>query len=267
LHRINVLSLTAPINAQIKNNVFANSTVAIKRTAPSSTLQIVKKMENPKGNPLLAAIKQFADNPQKLQEELKKLVNEGQEKVCGYLIDILAMRSKNTAEHMKGVARIATKFAKEIGLSTQKTEEIRVAALVHDIGKIFTPLNVLNKPGRLDDAERAIMAEHAPLGKKFLKQLGLTKINKVFDNASELAEKHHTSFKTLHFSKTKTTEEEVLELSDVFNALTKKRVYHRPKTPYTALKIMQEMQQKRQLWTPVFFEKFTKFVEKNYCKK
>ncbi|OGH96694.1 MAG: hypothetical protein A2039_01710 [Candidatus Melainabacteria bacterium GWA2_34_9] len=259
MHRINLLSLTVPIKH--------NATVPIKRTAPSSTLQIVKKMENPKGNPLLAAIKQFADNPQKLQEELKKLVNEGQEKLCGYLVDMLALKDKNTAEHMRGAARIATKFAKEIGLSPQKTEEIRVAALVHDIGKIFTPLNVLNKPGKLNEAERAIMAEHAPLGKKFLKQLGLTKINKTFDNASELAEKHHFSIDKLHLTKKRTVEEEVLELSDVFNALTKRRSYHKPQTPKEALRIMKNIQKVQRAWSPEFFEKFTKFVEKTYCKK
>jgi HD-GYP domain-containing protein (c-di-GMP phosphodiesterase class II) len=241
--------------------------VTLDRTAPICTLNIVKKMKNPNGNPLLKAIKQFADNPQKLQEELTKLLKDGPEKVCEHLLDILAIRSKNTVKHVRGVTRTATNFAEYIGLSSQKTKEIKIATLVHDIGKIFTPPEVLNKPGKLNDVERTIMAEHAPLGKLFLKQSGLTRKSGIFKNAAELAEKHHYSVDKLQLSKKRTVEEEILELSDVWDALRRKRPYKKGFSVEDSLRIMQEDQKNKNMWNPDLFEKFTEFVGKTYCKK
>jgi len=258
LHHIKLLSLTVPV----KHNVI----VPVKRTVPS-TLKVLQKMENPKGNPFLALIKNFADNPQKFQEGLEKLLNEGPEKVCRYLLDILALRDKNTAHHANGVAKIATKLSKEIGLSSQETEKIRIAALGHDLGKLYTPLKILKKPGKLNEYETAVTRKHALRTKQLLEQLGLTRKNDIFKNAAELAENHHTSIDKLNLTRKKTMEEEVLELSDVFSALTIKRDYKKPQPPQKALEAMKNMQKDQKLWNSELFEKFTKFVEKTYCKK
>lgn len=235
-----------------------NTTVPIKRTVPS-TLKVLQKMENPKGNPLLAAIKQFADNPQKLQESLEKLLNEGQEKVCEYLLDIMAMYNKNTAKHMKGVARIAAKFIKEkgekIGLNAQEKKVTIIAARIHDFGKRFTPLKFLTKPGKLTPMQKKSVDKHALRTKQFLEQSGLIK-DEFFKTAADLAEKHHTSVDKLNMTKKRTIEEEILELSDVFSALTMKRDYKRPMHPKEALKLMQETQEKEKLWNPNIFKEF-----------
>ena len=259
MNRITLLSLTVPIRRKV--------TVPIKRAVPTSALQIVKKMENPKGNPLLSLIKKFANNPQKLQEGLEKLLSEGQEQVCNYLINIIALRDKNTAQHLRGVARIATKFAKEMGLSAEETKKINMAALIHDFGKIFTPLKVLKYPGKLNTHQTKVMDKHALRTKQFLEQLGITKKDEFFKNAADLAEKHHTPIHRLKMTGTKTIEEQVLELSDVFSALTMKRDYKRPHPPLKALEIMKEMQTKNDLWDSNMFDQFYNFATNAYCKK
>lgn len=259
---------------------FTPSTLPIGRVFPvkNQTLHIIKTMENPNENPVLSAIQKFADNPEGLQNELKKLLKGGKENFCDHLLDILAQRDKVTVKHSHGVSRIITKFSNYLELPARKTKELKIAALVHDIGKLFTPLSILNKPGKLNNGERRIMSQHAPLGRKFLEQLGVSNICKTFKKASLLAENHHKPIDSLSLSKTRKLEEEILEMSDVFSALTTHRPYKTyslvkksdkkiSQTPAVALKLMEEKQEKEKLWNSETFNKFKEFVQKTYCKK
>ncbi len=238
--------------------------IGIRRTVPPR-LQELQKMKNPRQNPLLDAVKKHADNPQKLQKELQKLLNEGKEKVCNYLVDILSLHNKNSAEHLKGTARLAEGFAKSLGvLSPQQIENVKVAAYTHDIGKLYTPNYILEKPGKLNAQEWKEMQRHSDLGKELLEQLGLTTLNKSFKSAAELAAVHH---KNTDINIKKSLAEEILELSDVFHALTKKRSYNEPKPPKAVLKTMTDMQQKEKRWSPTMFNLFKNYVETAYINK
>ena len=65
-----------------------------------------------------------------------------------------------TFNHSKNVAEYATKLAKAYGLNSESVSIIHEAALLHDIGKIGIPENILNKPGRLEAEEYEVMKEH-----------------------------------------------------------------------------------------------------------
>jgi putative nucleotidyltransferase with HDIG domain len=65
-----------------------------------------------------------------------------------------------TARHSQSVADHATGIARELGLSRRAVDRIRWAALLHDIGKLSTPVEVLDKPGALSDDERAVLERH-----------------------------------------------------------------------------------------------------------
>ena len=265
----NFLSITVPV----KTAVTAHSTVPIKHAFENLTMQTVKKMPNPKGNPLLRAIKRFANNPQRLQTEIQELLKTGKENLCNHLVDILSQFDENTAHHAHGVAKIVTSFAKYHERPVEEIRDLKLAALIHDIGKIGVPRDIVTKRGRLNDAENAIMKMHTLWGEKFLEQLGLTKISKSFKHASKLAAKHHLDFDELVLSnKTEFPDKEVfkveaLKLSDVFNALTIKRSYHKPLSPMLALRQMDTMQRKYKKWNPEIYQQFKNFIRENYISK
>lgn len=88
-------------------------------------------------------------------------------------IDINALKTSDeyTFKHSVDVATISMILAKSQGLTKSETYEIGVAGLLHDLGKTKVPLEILNKPGRLDDDEFAVMKQHPVFGYRMVKQL------------------------------------------------------------------------------------------------
>jgi len=76
-----------------------------------------------------------------------------------------------TAGHMERVTRLACSIAEEMGLSQQSIQGLRVAASIHDIGKISIPAEILSKPDDLTDAERLIVQNHPQKGYEILKNI------------------------------------------------------------------------------------------------
>lgn len=79
-----------------------------------------------------------------------------------------------TRGHSARVARYALAIAEEMGLPSEKIEEIHIAGILHDIGKIGISEQVLNKPGKLTDDEYAIMKEHPFHGERILEPIGFS---------------------------------------------------------------------------------------------
>lgn len=84
---------------------------------------------------------------------------------------IVEMRDPYTSGHQKRVADLARAIAKEMGLSKDKKDGIRMAALIHDIGKISVPAEILSKPGRLNEMESNIIKSHPKTGYEILKPI------------------------------------------------------------------------------------------------
>ncbi|NLZ44751.1 MAG: HD-GYP domain-containing protein [Clostridia bacterium] len=80
-------------------------------------------------------------------------------------------RDPYTAGHQKRVALLAREIAKEMGLSREEIEAVRMAGIVHDLGKIYIPAEILNKPGRLHDLEFALIRTHPQMGYDILKAI------------------------------------------------------------------------------------------------
>ena len=85
---------------------------------------------------------------------------------------IVEMRDPYTAGHQRRVAELSFTIARQLGMPTDDQEGVRFAALVHDLGKLHVPAEILAKPGRLTPEERRIVALHRQAGFEILKVLG-----------------------------------------------------------------------------------------------
>jgi len=101
------------------------------------------------------------------QEENRKLINEMLRAFSG----CIDMKDAYTQGHSTRVSAYSSMIAEKMGKSPAEIEKIRNIALLHDIGKIGIPDNILNKPGKLNDEEYAIMKSHAQRGYDILKDI------------------------------------------------------------------------------------------------
>ena len=87
------------------------------------------------------------------------------------LASAVEMRDPYTAGHQRRVTQLAYSIAEEMGLSEDRIEGIHVAGLIHDIGKINLPAEILSKPGLLSDSEFALIKAHPQVGHDILKEI------------------------------------------------------------------------------------------------
>ncbi|MBA7516104.1 Cyclic di-GMP phosphodiesterase response regulator RpfG [subsurface metagenome] len=103
----------------------------------------------------------------KSEEKLKKTMED----TINTIGNIVEVKDPYTAGHQKNVSQIATFIAQEMKLSKEKIEGIRVSSLVHDIGKISVPAEILNKPIRLTEIEFNLIKDHSQVGYDILKSI------------------------------------------------------------------------------------------------
>lgn len=110
-----------------------------------------------------------------------------QRDIIHILGDASEYRSQETGDHIQRVAEVSYNLAKFLGLSASYCEKIRLAAPLHDLGKIGIPDAVLNKPGRLNTTEFAVMKTHSVIGREMLR----ASKRKLLRFAAEIAGSHH----------------------------------------------------------------------------
>jgi putative nucleotidyltransferase with HDIG domain len=88
------------------------------------------------------------------------------------LRDLLEDDDEYTGHHTEDVVELSVKVAEEMAVDEDTLREAEMGALLHDIGKIAVPDEIINKPGPLDDAEWAIMKTHTVEGERMLQQVG-----------------------------------------------------------------------------------------------
>ncbi|MDD8025842.1 MAG: HD domain-containing protein [Acidobacteriota bacterium] len=87
------------------------------------------------------------------------------------MANIVEQRDPYTAGHQKRVARLACAIALEYGMSAERIEGMRMAGIIHDIGKISIPAEILSKPGRLTALEYSLVKTHSQIGFDILKDI------------------------------------------------------------------------------------------------
>jgi PAS domain S-box-containing protein/putative nucleotidyltransferase with HDIG domain len=119
---------------------------------------------------ILAAFTDITERKQ-AEEDLRQSYLKLQKTLEGTihtLVSTIEMRDPYTAGHQLRVAQLACAIANEMGLSEEQIEGLRMAGLVHDIGKINVPAEILSKPGQLSDLEFGLIKTHAQVGHDIL---------------------------------------------------------------------------------------------------
>jgi putative nucleotidyltransferase with HDIG domain len=121
--------------------------------------------------PLLGLLAVFALERQKRLQGTLELGNayRGTALVLG---DVVEADDGYTSEHCKSVVRLALDVASQLRLDAAQLRNLEFAALLHDVGKIAIPKEILNKPGKLDAHEWEVMKTHTKEGQKMLDQVG-----------------------------------------------------------------------------------------------
>jgi len=203
---------------------------------------------------------------QKEYDELMALkieIEETQREVVFTMGSIGESRSKETGYHVKRVAEYTYLLAKYYGLPEKECDMLKQASPMHDIGKVAIPDAVLNKPGRFNDEERAIMDTHAQLGYDML-QYSKRSLLKM---AAIVAYEHHEKYNGKGYPNQTAGEDihiygRITALADVFDALGSARVY---KSAWDDEKIFKMFKEERgEHFDPklidIFFEHLDKFL-------
>jgi putative nucleotidyltransferase with HDIG domain len=121
--------------------------------------------------PLLALFALLANERHDRLESLVELNNayRGTALVLG---DVVEADDGYTAEHSREVVRLALAVANELGLDAQQRRNLEFGALLHDVGKIAIPKEIINKPGNLDPTEWTLVQTHTLEGQQMLQRVG-----------------------------------------------------------------------------------------------
>jgi len=142
-------------------------------------------------------------------------LREAHEATIATLIRALEAKDRYTAGHVERVARFSELVGTELGLRAGELERLRYAALMHDIGKLIVPNQILNKPGRLTEAEFARMRNHEDVSVELLRRIDFLAPVAPSLEAEALG------------AAAGPIEARIISVADAFDAMTSTRAYRR----------------------------------------
>lgn len=142
------------------------------------------------------------------------------------LSQIIERHSEENGFHTKRVAEFSALLASAIGLDKEEVDKIKLASIMHDIGKLGIPYQVLTKTSSLTQKEREIMQKHAKIGYEILNQSN----QPLLQMAATIALQHHERYDGTGYPNGLKGEQisiygRIVAIADVFDALSNQRVY------------------------------------------
>ena len=176
-----------------------------------------------------------------------------------HLIYTLELRDSYTQGHSTRVADLSYLLASLVGLSLEECNDLYVAALLHDVGKIGIPDTILLKPGKLEDDEYTLIKQHGTLSGKILEKMPKYK------KLAPIVKHHHEDYNGNGYPDGLKGEEiplgsRIISIIDVFDALTSKRIYRDIMPLEKALDIMRQMQEDLK-FDSILYELFIKNID------
>lgn len=145
-----------------------------------------------------------------------------------------------TYGHSRRVAQISFEICKEIGMTSDEINSTRLAALLHDIGKIGTPEHILQKPGRLQLDEIEIIKEHPLQGAQILAAIDELK------DVVDWIKHHHERYDGMGYPDSMVAgdiplQSRIISIADSFDAMTSDRPYRKGMEPAKVMDIMNDL--------------------------
>ena len=206
----------------------------------------------------------------KLQKLISALVNknnqlyEEQQIMVGSLSELVETQSHETGQHVKRVAAYTEILCRAMGLSEEETWKISVASMMHDVGKICVPREILHKPGKLTEEEFSEIKKHVDYGYKLLENSP----GEIMRLAANIAWQHHERYDGKGYQNELSGENinifaRAVAVADVFDALVSKRCYKKSWTPTQAREeiLNQSGEQFDPHITKLFDEHFDEFLK------
>ncbi len=167
-----------------------------------------------------------------------------------------------TLNHSVNVCALSMALGRRLGLSRSELVELGISAFFHDLGKLDTPIGILNKPGKLDGDERSIMEKHPFQGAEKLVQL--KEFRRLPLRAIHVALEHHlkedfTGYPTYFARDRVNLFSRIVKVADYFDAITTPRIY-RPRafTRTEALNMM--LEQSGREFNPLILKTFANML-------
>ena len=134
------------------------------------------------------------------------------------------VRDADTGQHVRRIQRYSEVLARELGLDERQAEQIGYSAILHDVGKMHVPEELLKKPGPLTRQERAIMERHTWMGEEILS------VKPFFARARRISRSHHKNYDGSGYpdglnGSAIPIEARIVHVADVYDALVSPRVY------------------------------------------
>lgn len=176
-------------------------------------------------------------------------------------LKIFLSKDVYTYRHSKRVYQYAVDFSRTLGLSDHERKTLILGALIHDIGKIEIPRDILNKKGKLDSHEWEMMKKHVTWGKEIIST------NKKLEDLIPLVELHHERYDGNGYpyslvGKSIPKLARILCVIDSFDAMTTERPYQKTKTFNEAIVELRDCSGKQ--FDPQFVEPFINMIKQLY---
>lgn len=193
-----------------------------------------------------------ADAPQ--ERQLRR-----EEEIVFRLLGAIGRRSDETEEHVRRVGLYSSLLARNIGWDERATEEIRLAAPMHDLGEIGIPDGIIVKPGALSVEEFALMKKHTEIGASVLEGSD----SSLLQMAKDIALCHHEKWDGTGYPAGLSGEAipeaaRIVAIADVYDALLSERVYRLPLSEDEALSIM--LANRGKYFDPRIFDSFLRLL-------
>lgn len=154
---------------------------------------------------------------------------------------IVDAKSPFTFTHSRGVARVARELAERMGVSPDQCDKLEIAGLLHDLGKLRVPDEILDKPAKLDVDERLVMNAHSFETREILKNI------QGFEDIGLWAASHHeepggSGYPYGIDAENLPLEAKILRVADIFQAMVQDRPYRKGLSSDAAARFMTDLQ-------------------------
>jgi|GEM_PF-1165102 len=238
--------VVAPL--EVENEIIAVMFIGVENKMKASDLNVLRMFKNQ-----ASIVIQRSILYDQLREQFFNTIEA--------LVNVIEAKDKYTERHSRRVSRFSVEIAEEMGYSNEEIENIEIAGLLHDVGKVGIKQSILNKHGKLTNEEYEIMKEHPEKGIQILRTIKLD--SKILDGIHY----HHVHFDLNGYPKNHNLDAlpayaAIIGVADAFDAMSSARSYTKPRTINEAVQELKRCGGTQ--FSPDVVAAMTRLVDKNF---